>query len=106
LRELGLFLQSSIRSTDIACRYGGEEFTLILPESSLASTRQRAESLRQGVKNLQVQYRRQLLERISLSLGVASFPDHGTHGELLIRAADAALYRAKKQGRDCTVTAS
>lgn len=106
LRELGVFLQSSIRSTDIACRYGGEEFTLILPESSLASSRQRAESLRQGVKNIQVQYRRQLLERISLSLGVACFPDHGTHGELLIRAADAALYRAKKQGRDCTVTAS
>lgn len=106
LRELGMFLHSSIRSTDIACRYGGEEFTLILPESSLESTRARAENLRLGVKNLQVQHRRQFLERISLSLGVACFPDHGTHGDLLIRAADAALYRAKKQGRDCTVTAS
>ncbi|MCT7951514.1 PAS domain S-box protein [Ancylothrix sp. C2] len=106
LRELGIFLQSSIRSTDIACRYGGEEFTLIFPESCLESTRERAEDLRIGVKNLQVQHRRQFLERISLSLGVACFPTHGTHGELLIRSADAALYRAKKQGRDCTVTAS
>ena len=100
LRELGLFLQQYVRQSDIACRYGGEEFTLILPEASLEIVRQRAEQLRQGVKHLQVQHRRQSLGAITLSLGVACFPEHGLSAETVIRAADAALYRAKAEGRD------
>lgn len=105
LRKLGLFLQRSIRGSDIACRYGGEELMLILPEASLTDTTQRAEQIRQGIKDLKVENRRQLLKAITVSVGVAGFPDHGLTAEALIDAADVALYRAKSQGRDRIVTA-
>jgi diguanylate cyclase (GGDEF)-like protein len=100
LRKLGQFLQSHIRGSDIACRYGGEELTLILPEASLEVTKKRAEQIREGVKYLNIQHHGQALGAITLSLGVASFPEHGLSGEAVIQAADAALYRAKKSGRD------
>ncbi|HLO47924.1 MAG TPA: diguanylate cyclase [Kamptonema sp.] len=106
LRELGMFLQKNISASDIACRYGGEELTLILPDSSLEETRMRAEQLREGVKQLQIEHRRQPLGSITVSIGVACFPEHGNSTEALVRAADAALYRAKKDGRDRVVTAS
>ncbi|NER33561.1 MAG: PAS domain S-box protein [Oscillatoria sp. SIO1A7] len=105
LRELGALLQKSIRASDIACRYGGEELTLILPESNLADTQKRASQIRAAVKELQVQYRGELLGAISISLGVACFPEHGLTGEAAIQAADAALYRAKSEGRDRVVVA-
>ncbi len=100
LQELGQFLQKYVRGSDIACRYGGEEFTLILPEGSLAVTSKRAEQIRAGIKHLHLKYGHELLGQITLSLGVASFPEHGTTGQAVIRQADAALYRAKKEGRD------
>ncbi len=100
LQELGQFLLRNIRGSDIACRYGGEELTLILPEACLDVTRSRAELLRQGANHLNVQHRHQMLGRISLSLGVACFPEHGLTGKEVLRAADAALYQAKKEGRD------
>ncbi len=103
LRELGLFLRKNIRQSDIACRYGGEELTLIMPESSLEATQQRAEQIREGVKLLQVQHRRQLLGCITISLGVACFPEHGLTGDAVIRSADQALYQAKAKGRDRVV---
>ncbi len=105
LRELGVFLRKSIRKADIACRYGGEELILILPESSLEVCQERAERIRQGIKNLDVQHQRQKLGSISLSLGVAMFPDHGLTGAAVIEAADAALYMAKKKGRDRVIIA-
>lgn len=100
LKELGKFLQTYVRDSDIACRYGGEEFTLILPEASLEITRKRAEQLREGIKHLNLKYRHEPIGQITLSLGVASFPEHGMSGESVIRKADAALYRAKREGRD------
>ena len=106
LRELSTFMRANIRREDIACRYGGEEFILIMPEASLETTRQRAEKLRQGVERLQVEYQGQLLGTITLSLGVAVSPNHGADGEALIRAADAALYQAKTGGRNRVVTAA
>jgi diguanylate cyclase (GGDEF)-like protein len=106
LRELASFLQSNIRTSDIACRYGGEELLLILPDASLADTQHRAEQLRQGVKQLQVEYHHQLLNRITISLGVACFPEEGLTGEAIIQAADMALYHAKKLGRDRVAVAS
>ncbi|KAB8316775.1 diguanylate cyclase [Tolypothrix campylonemoides VB511288] len=105
LRELGHFLQKYIRGSDIACRYGGEELTLILPEASIDIVRHRAEQIREATKHLNVQYQGQPLGAITLSLGVACFPEHGSTGEAVIRAADAALYRAKKSGRDRVVCA-
>jgi diguanylate cyclase (GGDEF)-like protein/PAS domain S-box-containing protein len=104
LRNLGTFLQAHIRGEDIACRYGGEEFTLILPGASPDITQQRAEYLREGVKHLNIVYRDQFLGLITLSLGIAIFPDHGTTVDNILRAADLALYRAKTEGRDRVVT--
>ena len=100
LRELGQLLQASIRGSDFACRYGGEELTLVMPGASLEVTVARAEQLRQGVKQLQIKYQGQPLGKVSLSLGVASFPEHGTSAESVMRAADGALYKAKNLGRD------
>lgn len=105
LRELGKFLKGHIRAGDIACRYGGEEFMLILPAASLDVIQQRAEQLRKAVKCLKVQHYHQSLGSITLSLGVAVFPSHGLTAQEVIRAADAALYQAKAEGRDRVVTA-
>lgn len=106
LRQLGMFLQQQMRGADIACRYGGEEFMLLLPEASLETTRIRAEQICKGVKHLKVQHKRQPLGAITLSLGVAIWPEHGINVQTAIQAADAALYQAKRCGRDRVVLAS
>lgn len=100
LHEIGVFLQRHVRSSDIACRYGGEEFTLIMPETSLEVACQRAELLREAVKHVQVQHVQRSLGSIAFSFGVGVFPDHGSTAETLLRAADTALYRAKAEGRN------
>lgn len=105
LRELGVFLRKQVREEDIACRYGGEEFTLMLPDTSLEKTRQRAEHLREGMRNLHLVHHGQAMSAVTLSLGVAIFPDHGLTAETIINAADKALYSAKEQGRDRVVVA-
>lgn len=105
LRELGRFLKQSLRGGDIACRYGGEEFVLILPEVSLENTQLRAEQLRAGVKELNVHHDGRPMGPISLSVGIAMFPEHGATSQQVLSAADAALYQAKGSGRDRAVTA-
>lgn len=100
LREFGAILRSGIRGGDISCRYGGEEFALILPEATLEATMVRAEQLRESTRNLSVNYHGQSLGVVTVSIGVAGFPEHGTSSEILLQAADKALYRAKAQGRD------
>jgi diguanylate cyclase (GGDEF)-like protein len=105
LRELGKFLQSHIRGEDTACRYGGEEFILILPDVFLEAARNRAEQLRQAVRELRVEDSGQVYAGITLSMGVALYPLHGRTIENVVRAADAALYRAKQEGRDRVVIA-
>ena len=100
LRQLGKFFQRHVRGSDIACRYGGEVFTLILPEASLKVTQQRAEKIKETVKELRVHQGQKVLDPITLSLGVALFPVHGTNPRALLQAADVALYRAKETGRD------
>lgn len=104
LREFSLFLRKNIREEDFACRYGGDEFVIILPETSLENARQRAEQLRSGVKHLSIQFRGHFLDTLTLSLGVSVYPNHGLTAETLLRTADAALYRAKAEGRDRVVT--
>ncbi len=103
LRSLGNVLRTQFRGEDIVCRYGGEEFVIILPEASHEMTHKRAEQLREAVKKDLVQLRGQSLGYISLSIGVSSFPANGSTGEALVSAADAALYRAKEEGRDRVV---
>ena len=105
LRELGGFLQSQIRGEDIACRVGGEEFLLILPDTSLDVTRQRAEKLREASKRVSIQYGGRPLDVIAFSMGVVVFPVHGTTCDVILRSADEALYQAKAQGRDRVVVA-
>jgi diguanylate cyclase (GGDEF)-like protein/PAS domain S-box-containing protein len=105
LRELSQFLQSHIRGEDIACRYGGEEFTLIMPDASLETAHQRAEHLRQEARQLQWQDAGQSYEAITLSAGIAVYPQHGRTIQTVLRAADAALYRAKQEGRDRVIVA-
>ncbi len=100
LKELGILLRGNIRGEDIACRYGGEEFTLILPEGTGAVTRQRAEFYKEAIQRLDVHYRGHPLGRVTASMGVAIFPDHGRTAKALIEAADKALYRSKSAGRD------
>jgi diguanylate cyclase (GGDEF)-like protein len=100
IRTLGDFLSRSTRGQDIACRYGGEEFALVLSDCPLEGALQRAETLRQEVKQLTVQYAGQLLGTISVSIGLALCPDHGSTISEVLRAADQALYCAKREGRD------
>jgi diguanylate cyclase (GGDEF)-like protein len=105
LREIGALLRVQVRAEDIACRYGGEEFTLIMPAASAEVSRERAEHLCKQVKRLAVQRRGVALGQITASLGVAAYPQHGATGEDVLAAADAALYQAKRAGRDRVVVA-
>ena len=98
LRALGNLFQCNIRREDVACRYGGEEFVIILVESSLKDSLHRAEDIRQKVKLLDTH--QGVKGPAGLSIGVASFPEHGTDMPTLLRAADKALYQAKSTGRD------
>jgi diguanylate cyclase (GGDEF)-like protein len=104
LRAVGAFLQTNIRGEDIACRYGGEEFSLVLPGASLVDTQQRAEAIRAGVQALVVEHAGQALTHVTVSLGVAVFSDYRTTADMLIRAADQALYQAKRSGRNQVVS--
>jgi diguanylate cyclase (GGDEF)-like protein len=104
LMKIADFFKYEMRGSDIACRYGGEEFILVLPGASTEGTYKRAERLREEVKNLMVYFRNRILPSITLSMGIATYPDHGTELNDLIQAADSALYRAKEQGRDRIVT--
>jgi len=100
LRELGTFLQRNTRGEDVVCRYGGEEFVLILPEATLEISRQRAEQIREGVQGILVRHEGKELGPVTLSLGVAAYPQHFEKPIALVGAADAALYKAKAAGRN------
>ena len=100
LREFGVLLRLQVRGGDIACRYGGEEFLLIMGETDAPTARERAETLRQRVAELPIRYRGQMLRPITVSIGVATFPAQGDSAAQLVSSADAALYRAKREGRD------
>lgn len=100
LAAFGQLIAGHARGEDIACRYGGEEFALILPGANLAVAAERAEELRVALKQLDIEMRGKPLGPVSLSAGVASFPEHGDQGIKVMAVADAALYRAKQNGRD------
>jgi diguanylate cyclase (GGDEF)-like protein len=104
LQALSSFVLEHIRGEDVVCRYGGEEFLLIMPETTVEDTWQRAEDLRTGIEQLQ-SVRADATVDITVSFGVAVLPQHGVTAENVIAAADAALYRAKTAGRNCVVSA-
>ena len=105
LVQVGNILRTHVRSSDVTCRYGGEEFILILPEASREITQMHAEQMREDVRHLHVEFEGQTLEAVTLSLGIAIFPEHGLSYDEILGAADAALYRAKSGGRDRVVVA-
>lgn len=100
LRGLGRIIRAHVRESDIACRYGGEEFVILMPDASLDTAVERGEKLRQAAQELELLQDGQALGSISISLGVAVFPQHADSTDKLIQAADAALYRAKRAGRN------
>ncbi len=100
LRAIGRFLEEHTRGADLACRYGGEEFLVLLPETDLEALRQRAEQIRAGVEKVSVAHDGVMLEGVSLWVGVAAYPGAGAGAADLLRAADRALYHAKAAGRN------
>ena len=100
LQKMGHLLHGLVRGSDIACRFGGEEFILILPEASLSTARERAEQIRMATRELRVDSINQPPGAISVSLGVAIYPDHGKKTVDLLQKVDKALYLAKHNGRD------
>jgi diguanylate cyclase (GGDEF)-like protein/PAS domain S-box-containing protein len=105
LRAFATLLQQYVRCQDVVCRYGGEEFTLILPGAPLDVTRRRAFDLCESIRHLYVEHEGRPLGRITASLGVASFPEHAATADALIKTADRALYRAKGEGRNRVIIA-
>ncbi|SRR5579884_695931 len=104
LVQFAVVLRRCIRSEDIACRYGGEEFTVILLDTDTAAALQRAEQIRHATAALAVEHREQPLGPVTVSIGVAVFPQDARTAEDLLQRADAALYRAKELGRNRVVT--
>jgi diguanylate cyclase (GGDEF)-like protein/PAS domain S-box-containing protein len=100
LREVAGILRTQTRGSDIVCRYGGEELTVVSPETSSGQAVARAEQIRQAIENLTVIDDGQLLGKVTISIGLASVPEHGYDMTELLRAADEALYAAKKGGRN------
>jgi len=99
---LANLLSKTIRTEDVACRYGGEEFAVIMPGSPLEATIRRASAIGEAVREIAVREDDgKALAQLTVSMGVSVFPDHGATSEDLVRAADLALYAAKQGGRDC-----
>jgi len=105
LREVGAFLIKSIRVEDTVCRFGGEEFVIVLPTASAEASRARAERIRSKLRELTVLHQGLSMGKITISVGVAALPANGTSAAELLAAADAALYRAKRAGRDQVMVA-
>lgn len=99
LREFGRLMKLHARGSDICCRYGGEEFLLVLPDMTEEKACERAEQLRTAIADATIMFDTSAI-RVTASFGVASFPLHGKTGDTLIGAADNALYAAKESGRN------
>jgi diguanylate cyclase (GGDEF)-like protein/PAS domain S-box-containing protein len=97
LQSLADLIRSHIRRSDIACRFGGDEFVIVMPETSFLSAYDRAEDFRQGVQSLQLADIG-MSGNLTVSIGIATYPDHGATKEDLLRAADQAMYLAKARG--------
>jgi diguanylate cyclase (GGDEF)-like protein/PAS domain S-box-containing protein len=106
LKEIGAVLRKSGRVEDVACRYGGEEFLLIMPGMDLDIAQQRAEKIRNRIGHLRINHEHRELDPVTASIGIAVFNRHGETAVEVVKAADSALYQAKNQGRNRVVVAS
>jgi diguanylate cyclase (GGDEF)-like protein len=103
LKRVADVIREHVRGSDIGCRYGGEELAVILPETTLQVAVERAERIRRGIAAVRLDYGGRPLDAVTSSFGVAIYPQHAGDAETLLRAADEALYEAKKAGRDRVV---
>jgi diguanylate cyclase (GGDEF)-like protein len=101
LRNVAHVLKRHTRAEDVACRYGGEEFLVVLPDCRVDDAYAKCEAIREAIAQLHVFSRGIALPRITASIGTACYPEDGERMDDLIAAADAALYRAKSMGRNC-----
>ena len=106
LRAIAERMHEQFRDDQVPCRFGGEEFTVLLPGATLAEARKEGETLRAAVEDIQVRYGSSVLPRVTISVGVSAFPDHGSMPQDLLGAADEALYQSKDAGRNCVHTAT
>jgi diguanylate cyclase (GGDEF)-like protein len=100
LKTLGKTLADRVRKEDIACRIGGEEMALILPDTNLEGAKVLADMLCNIIRRMHLTFHGQELGQLSVSIGIAGFPHHGHDGTELLKSADVALYNAKESGRD------
>lgn len=105
LRAVAQTLKEGVRDVDKACRFGGEEFILILPECDAQAARQAAERVRAAVEAREIHLDGELTTKVAISLGVATYPGSGTTPEALLKSADAALYESKENGRNRVTSA-
>jgi diguanylate cyclase (GGDEF)-like protein len=103
LKSLAKHIHSFIRESDIACRSGGEEFVIILPETSIETASKRAEDLRAGTAQNELNFNNESIGRITISIGVSAYPQYGEEINTLIKSADEAMYQAKQGGRNRVV---
>ena len=100
LKSVADVIRQNVRGSDIACRYGGEEFVVILSETTRTVAVQRAETIRHDIEQMQLTLGDRPLDRVTASFGIALYPTHADNAEALVRAADNALYQAKDGGRN------
>jgi diguanylate cyclase (GGDEF)-like protein len=100
LKAVAEIFRSNIRTEDIACRYGGEEFTIMLPDISHTIALERAECVRRAVAGLNLTFDIEIFSEITVSIAMAMYPVDGEAADQLLRRADMALYRAKRGGRN------
>ena len=103
LRAMGQYLLAAARGEDIVCRYGGEEFVVVMAHAPNNTVLNRAEALRQGLQELAIEYEGRLVGPITVSIGIGIYPDHGERVDAVLRVADAAMYQAKQLGRNLVV---
>jgi diguanylate cyclase (GGDEF)-like protein/PAS domain S-box-containing protein len=103
LQSVARTIEAHFRRSDVACRFGGEEFTVLLPGTSIELAQRLANGVLEGIRDLVLSHENRPLDRVTASLGIALFPDHGSTPQSLIDAADAALYQAKEAGRNRVV---
>ncbi len=105
LIEISRIMRRNVRPSDLLCRYGGEEFTILLPQTGLQGALEQAERLRRALEAASIESHRKVVH-ITASVGVAVFPGPGIlTADDLVRAADQAMYEAKRKGRNCVVAA-
>ena len=106
LRRFGMLLQSNVRKGDIACRYSGHTYVVVLPQSNFEVSRKRAETVCYLARTIDIQYQGEAVGHATASVGLAVFPNHGQTAENLLRSAEAAVNRAKSSGGNCVNVAN